>query len=122
MGGFSMMHWLIVLLIILLVFGAGRLSDVGKGLGEGIKNFKKGLNDDEDEAKAKAAKRAKVIDTEAEEAEDEEAPAKPPPKQLPVATKKKKVIQIEVDDDEDEAEVLKKLAARKKAAEIEKDA
>ena len=37
---------LIIALIALLLFGAGRLSDIGKGLGEGIKNFKKGLKDE----------------------------------------------------------------------------
>jgi sec-independent protein translocase protein TatA len=37
---------LIVALIILLLFGASRLSDIGKGLGEGIRNFKKGIADD----------------------------------------------------------------------------
>jgi sec-independent protein translocase protein TatA len=37
---------LLIALIALLVFGAGRLSDIGKGLGEGIKNLKKGLKDD----------------------------------------------------------------------------
>jgi sec-independent protein translocase protein TatA len=46
MGGLSPAHWLIVLVVVLLLFGAGRLADIGKGLGEGIKNFKKGLNDD----------------------------------------------------------------------------
>ena len=36
--------------IIILLFGASRLSSLGKGLGEGIRNFKKGLSgDDEDE-------------------------------------------------------------------------
>ena len=37
---------LIIALIALLVFGASRISDIGKGLGEGIKNFKKGLKDE----------------------------------------------------------------------------
>ena len=37
---------LLIALIALLVFGAGRLSDIGKGLGEGIKNFKKGIKDE----------------------------------------------------------------------------
>jgi sec-independent protein translocase protein TatA len=46
MGSFSPIHWLVVILILLLLFGAGRLSEIGKGLGEGIKNFKKGLQDD----------------------------------------------------------------------------
>lgn len=39
----SPLQLLVIILILLLVFGAGRLGDVGKGLGEGIKNFKKGL-------------------------------------------------------------------------------
>ena len=34
---------LLIALIALLLFGAGRLADIGKGLGEGIKNFKKGI-------------------------------------------------------------------------------
>ena len=39
---------LIIALIALLLFGAGRIADIGKGLGEGIKNFKKGLHDDDE--------------------------------------------------------------------------
>jgi len=39
---------LLIALIALLLFGAGRLSDIGKGLGEGIKNFKKGIKDEAD--------------------------------------------------------------------------
>lgn len=46
MGSFSPVHWLIVIVIILLVFGPARLAGVGKGLGEGIRQFKKGLNED----------------------------------------------------------------------------
>lgn len=46
MGGLSPIHWLIVIVIVLLVFGPGRLAGVGKGLGEGIRQFKKGLNED----------------------------------------------------------------------------
>jgi sec-independent protein translocase protein TatA len=38
---------MVIALIALLLFGAGRIADIGKGLGEGIKNFKKGLHDDE---------------------------------------------------------------------------
>jgi sec-independent protein translocase protein TatA len=37
---------LLILGIALLLFGAGRLADIGKGLGEGIRNFKKGIKDD----------------------------------------------------------------------------
>jgi sec-independent protein translocase protein TatA len=47
MGSFSAVHWVIVLVVVLMLFGPGRLAGVGKGLGEGIRAFKKGLNDDE---------------------------------------------------------------------------
>lgn len=41
---------LIIFLIIMVLFGASRLPQIGKGLGEGIKNFKRGLKAGEDEA------------------------------------------------------------------------
>ena len=56
MGSLSPIHWLIVIVIVLLVFGPGRLAGVGKGLGEGIKSFKKGLNDDGEDDKSAASK------------------------------------------------------------------
>ena len=37
---------LVVVILLLVLFGASRLSEIGKGLGEGIKNFKKGLSGD----------------------------------------------------------------------------
>ncbi len=46
MGGFSLWHWLIVLLIVVLVFGTKRLKNVGKDLGEAVKGFKDGVQDD----------------------------------------------------------------------------
>lgn len=49
MGSLSPVHWLIVIVVVLLMFGPGRLAGVGKGLGEGIRSFKKGLNEDGDE-------------------------------------------------------------------------
>jgi sec-independent protein translocase protein TatA len=54
MGSLSISHWLIVLVVLLLLFGPKRLSEIGKGMGQGIKNFKSGLNeDDPSEAAAK---------------------------------------------------------------------
>ncbi|HEX7603616.1 MAG TPA: twin-arginine translocase TatA/TatE family subunit [Polyangiaceae bacterium] len=52
MGNIGPGELLIIALIALLLFGAGRIADIGKGLGQGIANFKKGLKDtgDEDEA------------------------------------------------------------------------
>jgi sec-independent protein translocase protein TatA len=52
MGSIGPGELLIVALIALLLFGAGRIADIGKGLGQGIKNFKQGLKDDEDPAGA----------------------------------------------------------------------
>jgi sec-independent protein translocase protein TatA len=43
---------LVVLLLLLLLFGATRLSEIGKGLGEGIRNFRKGLSGDSNEQDA----------------------------------------------------------------------
>ncbi len=42
----GMLEILLIGLAVMLLFGAGRLADIGKGLGEGIKNFRKGLKDD----------------------------------------------------------------------------
>ncbi|HEV2112754.1 MAG TPA: twin-arginine translocase TatA/TatE family subunit [Terriglobales bacterium] len=39
----SPLDWIVVLLIALLIFGPGKLADIGKGMGEGIKNFKQGM-------------------------------------------------------------------------------
>ena len=47
MGRLGITELLLILGVALLLFGAGRVADIGKGLGEGIRNFKKGLKDDE---------------------------------------------------------------------------
>ena len=54
----SVQQILIVAFIILLLFGTTRLSELGKGLGEGIKNFKKGIQDDPEEPKAEVEEEA----------------------------------------------------------------
>ena len=43
MGEFSIYHWLIVLLIVVLLFGARKIPELMKGIGEGIRNFKEGV-------------------------------------------------------------------------------
>ena len=50
MGSFSIWHWLIVLVIILLIFGTKKLRNVGQDLGGAVKGFKEGLKDGESEA------------------------------------------------------------------------
>ena len=53
MGGFgSIWHWVIVLLVVVLLFGAKRIPELAKGLGSGIKNFKKAVREDDDEEEA----------------------------------------------------------------------
>jgi sec-independent protein translocase protein TatA len=49
----SLLQLLLVALIVILLFGASRLSDIGKGLGTGIRSFKKGLEDDPAESDGK---------------------------------------------------------------------
>jgi len=48
MGGFSLWHWLIVGIIILLLFGKGRFSDMMGDVAKGLKSFKKGMSEDDD--------------------------------------------------------------------------
>ena len=49
MGGLSIWHWLIVGILVLLLFGKGRFSDMMGDVAKGIKSFKKGMSE-EDEA------------------------------------------------------------------------
>ena len=46
---------LVVIVLLLLLFGAGRLSEIGKGLGSGIRNFREGLEGDDDEGATEGA-------------------------------------------------------------------
>jgi len=50
MFGIGMTEMIIILVIVLIIFGAGKLPDIGKGLGQGIKNFKKAVGGQEDSA------------------------------------------------------------------------
>jgi sec-independent protein translocase protein TatA len=83
MGGFSIWHWLIVGIIILLLFGKGRFSDMMGDVAKGIKSFKKGMTEDEEaeaQRKAEAQRRLEVAPPPA-------YPADPPrPTVIPTAT------------------------------------
>mgnify|MGYP000917691488 CR=1 FL=1 len=48
MGSFSIWHWIIVLVVVLLIFGTKRLRGAGRDLGEAVKGFKKGMADEDD--------------------------------------------------------------------------
>lgn len=61
MGSFSMWHWLIVLAIVLLLFGRGKIPELMGDVAKGIKNFKKGMSDEDN------ATQAKTVDHKADE-------------------------------------------------------
>ncbi len=46
MGSFSLFHWLVVILVVMLFFGRGKISDLMGDVAKGINSFKKGLADD----------------------------------------------------------------------------
>jgi sec-independent protein translocase protein TatA len=48
MGSFSIWHWIIVLVIVVLVFGTKKLRNIGEDLGGAVKGFKKGLQESQD--------------------------------------------------------------------------
>ncbi len=62
MGSFSIWHWLIVLVIVMVVFGTKKLGNMGSDLGKAVKGFKDGVKGAEEEKKDAAA-----IDVQAKE-------------------------------------------------------
>ncbi len=76
MGGLSIWHWLIVLVVVVLIFGTKKLKNVGEDLGSAVKGFKDGMKDGSADAPAappqqipanKAAADAQTIDVEAKQ-------------------------------------------------------
>lgn len=59
MGSMSIWHWLVVLLVIVLLFGAKKIPELAKGLGSGIKTFKKELEDEDDKKPEQSAMQTK---------------------------------------------------------------
>ncbi len=70
MGSMSIVHWLIVLVVVLILFGRGRISEMMGDFGKGISSFKKGLNET-DETVSKSAR----IEPPAQVVSDAPAPA-----------------------------------------------
>ena len=48
MGSFSIWHWLIVLVVVVLIFGTKKLGNIGKDVGSAVKGFKEGMKSDEE--------------------------------------------------------------------------
>ena len=71
MGTFSIWHWLIVLAIVVLLFGRGRIPELMGDVAKGIKNFKKGMNDEDktatEEPKAIETATEKSVETSSSE-------------------------------------------------------
>lgn len=55
MGGLSIWHWLIVLLVVVLIFGTRKLRNIGQDLGGAVRGFKDGMKGSEGEAAAPPA-------------------------------------------------------------------
>ncbi len=55
MGSFSLMHWIVVLAIVMILFGAGKLPRVAGDLAKGIKAFKAGMRDEDEPVAAPSA-------------------------------------------------------------------
>jgi sec-independent protein translocase protein TatA len=56
MGSFSIWHWLVVAVIILVLFGRGRISEMMGDFGKGISSFKKGMAETENDLKGEPAR------------------------------------------------------------------
>lgn len=69
MGSFSIWHWLIVLVIVMLVFGTKKLSSMGSDVGKAVKGFKDGVKGEDDKPAAAPSQVADktVVDVEAKE-------------------------------------------------------
>jgi sec-independent protein translocase protein TatA len=64
MGGLSIWHWIIVLIIVMLVFGTKKLRNIGEDLGGAVRGFKEGMKSAEEkdsEAKAAESMHAKQV-------------------------------------------------------------
>jgi sec-independent protein translocase protein TatA len=62
MGSFSIWHWLIVLVVVMLIFGTKKLGNIGSDLGKAVKGFKDGIKGEE-EKPAQADKATIDVDT-----------------------------------------------------------
>ena len=62
MGGLSIWHWIIVIAVVLLLFGRGKISELMGDVAQGIKAFKKGMSDDDQVAETPKVEPVKTLD------------------------------------------------------------
>ena len=62
MFGLGMPELIVILIIILIIFGAGKLPEIGSGIGKGIRNFKKATHEKPEEISSPEAKKGKTED------------------------------------------------------------
>ena len=67
MGAFSIWHWLIVLVVVVLIFGTKKLGNVGKDVGSAVKGFKDGMKGDDAAATKQVSDDGKTIEGEVKE-------------------------------------------------------
>lgn len=76
MGSFSIWHWLIVLLVVVLIFGTKKLKNIGSDLGGAVKGFKDGMKSGGESADAAATPPQQVSATKANDANTVDVDAK----------------------------------------------
>ncbi len=88
MGGLSIWHWVIVGIVLLLLFGKGRFSDMMGDVAKGLKSFKKGMTEDDEDhrppvtpAEPPRLRDDKTLEVPADRARDLDTP--PPPRREP---------------------------------------
>lgn len=75
MGSMSIWHWLVVVIVVLLLFGRGKISELMGDMAQGIKAFKKGMQDEPETARNEPIKTTETVRT----ISASSTPATPPP-------------------------------------------
>jgi sec-independent protein translocase protein TatA len=70
MGSFSLVHWIVLGLVVLLLFGKGRISDIMGDVAKGIKSFKKGMAEEPEAPPAPRVNQSTIIDAQADVKQD----------------------------------------------------
>lgn len=62
MGSFSIWHWLIVLLVVMLIFGTKKISNMGSDLGKAVKGFKDGVKGEDEKSASQISASSQAAD------------------------------------------------------------